>query len=145
MPRAPRVTRNDDKSCACDEPELIQEVRGGSLVVTCQRCGYTAVTTDCPAEWLDETIYTIRVLSADNQLRPLIKFLKSREAMTTPQANAMIEQLGVVFERTGSSREILETARDLARQQIRYRCSPHFPHFIDLQIIVRGSGSSELS
>ena len=129
------MTSDDQRFCACEEPELVQQVRGGSLVVSCERCGIEAVTTHYPPEWRDKATYTIRVLSSDNEMRSLIKFLTTQERISIAQAKDLVEQRDLIFERTGSSSEILELAKKLAEHRIGYRCSPRFPHFIQYQIV----------
>ena len=129
------MTSDKQRFCACEEPEFVQQVRGGSLVVSCERCGIEAVTTYYPPEWRDETTYTIRVLSSDNELRSLIKFLTAQEGISTAQAKGLVEQRDLIFERTGSSTEILELAKKLAEHHVGYRCSPRYPHFVQYQIV----------
>ena len=125
------------KFCTCKKAKLVRQVRGGSLIVRCELCGEEAATTYYPPEWQDKTTYTIQVHSRDNEVLPLIKFLKASAAVSTAEGRELVEHEELVFNRSGSSAEILELAKSLADQRIGYRCDPPYPHFVDYQIFVR--------
>lgn len=127
---------HNESFCDCQEPVFLQEVQGNTIIIRCDLCSYSVVSTYQSAIELDQTSYLLQVYTRDNEILSLIQFIKQKNDLGTSQARRFIQDHKIVFEYQGSGYDFYLFVQQLAKQEISYRCIPTYPHFIQYQVQV---------
>lgn len=130
---------HNESFCSCLEPVFLQEVRGKTAIIRCDLCSYSVVSTYQSAIDLDQTSYLLQIYTRDNEILPLIQFIKQKNDLGTNQARQFIQGHEIVFEYQDSGHDFYLLLQQLAKQEVSYRCTPTYPHFIQYQVQVNNT------